>query len=254
MLRASGAKKRYKSPEVEDNGEMRLFVGNSIHNLTYCALEWAGLLVEHERSVVFPDLMGGRFDCIYYDHVADRLVLWDGKTVRGAKLREHRDELPSPKDVAQISSYAHARKGWDVCCLEYIDREGENSPEMCFFAPGPAEHTEAEIAALIAAYHALPDLPDPIKPEVYVTRKQPRRRKTETYEQWEARRAEERQMPSAVYLRRQWQCGWCDYRDASCQPLGPEEPVKLADFEGLKPVLTDDGRKRQSEVEEVLAA
>jgi hypothetical protein len=197
--------------------------------------------------------MGGRLDCIYLDPIMEARVLWDGKTVRSNQLSDYRDELPKAKDVCQIASYAHATDDWDICCLEYIDQAGTNSPEPCFFQPPAKEKTDTEIAQLLAAHAALPDLPERLPAEINITRKQPRRRKAETDEQWEARRALESQLPSAMWLRRPWLCNWCDYRDESCYPLGPEEPVKLADYNDLAPLWTKAGLQRKAEVERMLA-
>jgi hypothetical protein len=252
-LRITEAKKRPTLPETDDNLTMKFFVGNTVHDLTYLALEWAGLLITHERRVSLPEPFGGRFDCIYLDPVMGSRILWDGKTVRSNQLADYRDELPKPNNVAQICVYAHHLPDeWDVCCLEYIDQAGSNSPEMCFFTPPDKARTDEEIAAFIAAYEALPELPDRLAPEVYITRKNPRKSNKETDEQFEARRATERRLPSAMWLRRQWLCGYCDYRDESCQPLGPDEKVKLADFSGMNPVWTPDGRKREAEALEAL--
>lgn len=250
ILRVTEAKKRPTLPETDDNLQMKFAVGDYVHDLTYYALEWAGLLISHETRVVFPPPFGGRQDCVYLDPISEQRVKWDGKTVRSNQLSDYRDELPKAKDVAQLSSYAHYKTDdWDILCLEYIDQAGTNSPEPCFFMPPEKERTDNEIAALIAAYEAIPELPERLKPEVYITRKQPRKSKKETDEEFQARREMERRLPSAIWLRRQWQCGWCDYRDESCYPLGPDEPIKLADFDGLTAVYTDEGKRRGAEIE-----
>uniref|UniRef100_A0A6M3JML1 PD-(D/E)XK nuclease superfamily protein n=1 Tax=viral metagenome TaxID=1070528 RepID=A0A6M3JML1_9ZZZZ len=250
MLRATDAKKRPVLPETDDNKTMKFFVGDTVHDLTYYALEWAGLLVCCEERVEFPSPMGGRLDCIYYDHVADLFVLWDGKTCRSNQLSDYRFELPKPEGVAQISGYAD-RVEHDICCLEYIDQAGTNSPEPCFFIAEPG-YSNAEIDQLFAELSALPDLPPILPLAIKKHYKMPRKRKKESWQDFNERKRREQGMLSWLGLKVDWRCEWCDYAWESCTPLDAEE-VRLAEVQkDGSLVLTAEGRKHEAEIERMV--
>jgi hypothetical protein len=256
LLRATEAKKKWVSDRVQDNLQMKFAVGNYVHDLTYYALEWAGLLVECESRVEgLPEPFGGRLDCIYYDHTADKLVLWDGKTVRSNQLKDYRDQLPKPENVLQITAYGVYLPGsFDLYCLEYMDQAGTNDPEPCFFTTGDHdEAVRAEMDSLLAAYNALPDLPDVLPPVVKEHYSQPRKRKDETEEQFAARRSS--RALNRLGLARDWRCGWCDYAGESCTPRGPEEEIDLATLntKSLKWEYSAEGMKQQEWVEAQIA-
>jgi len=229
---------------------MKFYVGDTIHDVTAHALAGAGLLVEVEKRVTtLPEPVGGRLDIIYFDPTTELLVLWDGKSVRSDQLTEYAWQLPKPKDIKQIRGYEGylPPQDFDVLCLEYIDQAGSNPPCVCWLQKGDCTAAREEVALYIAEFKKLPELPDEIGPELKQHWPRPRKRKTETDEEFEVRKnlPENRHIMS-VGMARSWECGWCDFFSASCHPTTPDEEKKLAEWDSKKKMweYTPEGKKR----------
>ena len=98
MYRLSGALKQVKSVSTMANESLMFWTGNAIHALTVGALEWAGVLVDYEKSLPdLPEGWSGHYDAIYDDWETDTIVGWDGKTVR-------------PNAASTIVTWAAARR------------------------------------------------------------------------------------------------------------------------------------------------
>lgn len=251
ILRATGAKKRKKPDEAEDAAQIDFFIGDQIHDLTYYALEWAGLLACHERRLDFPEPFGGRLDCIYYDPIMDKLVLWDGKTVKQNQLTDYAYQLPKAKDIAQLSAYTDRleHNEYDLIAVEYIGKGTRLPPQLFFVANSGAGE---EIAQFIEEYKRLPKLPPKMEPTVRLNPKRPKQRKAESDEAFAARRAKEEREISTISYGYHWECdGWCDYAWESCQPLG-EDAVTVWDHK-VAGNWTDGGKRLRTQVEAALS-
>lgn len=131
MYRLLGTPKQAKTKSRQANDDLMFWQANMIHALTAGALEWAGILVGFEKSLKgLPEGWSGHYDVIFSDREAgDRLVGWDGKTVRPNAF-DYSISWPKPEHVAQARGYLRFEKDIPAWLIEYIDRGGSNTPQV----------------------------------------------------------------------------------------------------------------------------
>jgi hypothetical protein len=193
--RLSGEPEKPRSLSSIANREVMFWAGYRFHYLTYSALNWAGLLVDHEIAAKLSHGWSGRADAIIrpVQHGED-LIGYDMKTVLPNALKYVWD-MPKTKDCLQVGGYAFASL-FDKAVIEYADRAGSNTPKECEVAAGAwAKRVPAIMAELEHVRDNVPELP-PILPQVY---------NGHFKEQGNAGTLD------TITLENDWRCNYCDY-------------------------------------------
>ena len=202
MLRLSNVKPKPESDKARANKELMFWQGNLIHALTVGAMDWAGILVESEKSLPgLPTGWSGHFDAVYQDQVHGRLMVWDGKTVRPNAFN-YAHEWPKVEETWQLRGYLRFLPDVTAGVVEHIDRGGANSPHTALITRNNGQ-VDARMSMLSAFRDSLDGdgpvtlLPGLLPPEFKLTY-----RKVANEPIWRA---------SAVYHQPSWQCEWCDF-------------------------------------------
>jgi hypothetical protein len=194
MLRISGAPKKVQANLTKANESVMFWVANRLHYLSFEAMEWAGILVDHELSLM-SDPWAGRCDAIFKPDVDEAAkVLYDMKTVRGAAMK-YSESFPKEAHCLQLGAYA-TKVDVRVGVIEYVDRSGSMPPIECVVNLDEwKEKAQERMTALEAHLAAMPELP-PVLPEQFV-----------------AHYAKKRNQPykelTSVTYDTSWECGYC---------------------------------------------
>lgn len=193
--RLIGVPPKPRSRSSAANREVMFWSGYRFHYLTYSALNWAGLLVDHEIAVKLPEPWTGRADAIIRPNIhADRIIGYDMKTVLPNALKYGWD-MPKEKDCLQLGGYAHGGL-FGPAVLEYADRAGSNTPKECEVdALAWARRVPARMRELEAVREAVPELPETLPPAY----------------NGHFREADNVGTLDTVSLDPDWRCGYCDY-------------------------------------------
>jgi hypothetical protein len=202
-LRIMGAPKKTQGALTAANEALMFWVAYRLHYVTYEAMQWAGILVAHELSVLEPP-WAGRVDAIIRPNVDEEgTVLYDAKTVRPNAFK-FSEQFPKEDNCIQIGVYATVRPE-NEAIIEYIDRGGSNPPVECRFALDTWRHeAQPRMDALEVWYkgvegHTLKTatLP-PILPEKFTAH-------------WRKASGQPRKELTSVTFDCPWQCSYCDY-------------------------------------------
>jgi hypothetical protein len=186
-------------------------LAHRLHELTYDALDAAGILYEQELPISMPPGWSGTADALCYDlsdfdeKTEAPLIIADVKTSHPNIIR-FADSLPRGEDILQVSAYAHmyelhAKPGdrrvrTDYAWLLYEDRGGSNAsiPKL------------VDVLPLRYVQKAMNDLFDAVEPAVRGEQAPPplltdklsykNKRGPETFEVWS---------------RPDWHCRYCEY-------------------------------------------
>lgn len=193
--RLTGTPVKPRGKAAAANREIMFWSGYRLHYLTYSALNWAGLLVDHEIPAVLPDGWSGRADALIRPNQhADRIIGYDMKTVLPNALKYAWD-MPKEKDCLQVGGYAFASL-FGPAVIEYADRAGSNTPKECEVDAGAwAKRVPAIMKRLEEVRDNVPELP-PMLPQAYVGH---------------FKEADNAGTLDTVTLETEWRCGYCDY-------------------------------------------
>jgi len=205
MYRLLKTPKKPKAQATIDNDELMFLQANYIHAVTCGALDWAGILISHEKRLNgLPEGWSGHFDALYQDRNTTQYVLWDGKTVRPNAF-DYVYDWPKTEVTRQIQGYLHFCLEADHGQVEYIDRGGSNTPRT-YTIKHDTMWVDLRMLALDSCRDVLPELPAMLTREYKVT----------------FRKVNNETLHKAVNVWYQpcWQCGWCDYNhEQACQPI-----------------------------------
>lgn len=229
-LRILGAPKKTQGALTAANEALMFWVAYRIHYLTYEALDWAGMLVAHELSVMNKP-WAGRVDAVIRPNVdEERTILFDAKTVRPGAFR-YTEGFPKDDHCIQMGVYGTVRPETEAL-VEYIDRGGSNPPIECLFQlDGWSGKAQVKMTDLEGWYqglegHELPTAPlPPVLPESFT----PHYRKVKN---------KPVKKLTSVTHECAWQCSYCDFHHTDptsgqtlivspCQPNN-HEPVEIA--------------------------
>ena len=186
-LRLSQAPKRTISEGEARNQRFMWDLAEYIESTLMNALSDKGLLEGYQLPIPIEDHenWGGRLDILTTE---PRII--EVKTVRSNAFNF--DDRPKKEHVYQAAIYSHYLDA--PATLAYFDRGGANTPEEY-----EVEHEWEPLAKMMDELDAvrddLPNLP-PILPKVL-------------------KRTDHKKNIKCVP---DWRCGYCDYREASCQP------------------------------------
>lgn len=233
MLRICGAPPKVQNNLTKANEALMFAMGYFAHYLTYAAMEWAGILVASEESLL--DLpWSGRCDAIFlpdYEKPEDEW-LYDAKTTRPNAFK-YSESFPKEPHCLQVGAYATSlRCRFANGVIEYIDRGGSNPPVECVinlleWAP----KAQALMDEREAMYHECvgKDWKDAPLPPVLEEGFVPHYRK--------ARGEEWKDLKSVTYDA-PWQCSWCQMHhtntDDTTRPESPCKPPNHAPIEVAK--------------------
>jgi hypothetical protein len=186
--------KKPRSASAAANREVMMWAAYRFHFLTYSALNWAGILVEHEYEVPLPDGWIGRSDALIRN--GDDLWRFDEKTVLPNALQNYRYDHPKAKDCLQLATY-DLPEPLGRGLIEYTDRAGSNRPEECEI---DLEKWGTKVPPLMVALEAmrdsLPELPPMLDP---------------TYQAHYSKGQGGRMWLSTIDCVTPWDCSYCDY-------------------------------------------
>lgn len=130
IYRLSGSAEKPRSASSAANRTIMFHQGYTLHYLTYSAMNWAGILIAHEKEVEgLEEPWTGRCDALFTTDYERRDDLWllDIKTVLPAALKYSYD-MPKEKDCLQVAGYAPHIPGLTGAVVESVDRAGSNEP------------------------------------------------------------------------------------------------------------------------------
>jgi hypothetical protein len=232
MYRLAEYPEKRRSTMSAANREIMFWAGYRFHYLTYSALDWADLLVAHERPLEVPEGWSGQLDALFvadYRKGLEDLVLYDMKTELPNAIKYAWDK-PKYGHVLQIALYRHFLREERTLdpqrtVVEYADRAGANAPLLCWLDDERLKRAAREglerMRFLEECRDALPDLPDTLKPEL-----------SPSY--WKARGEPWRYVKTVSYGP-SWLCGYCEYHqteqdgrtsyDSLCHPFNEPKAV-----------------------------
>jgi len=129
MYRLLKQEKQPRALSTLANESLMYIQANWIHALTVGALDWAGILIAHERSLPgLPDGWSGHYDALFADRETNEFVGADFKTVRSNAFN-FAYSWPKPEHVWQVQGYLAFLPRVKRWYIEYIDRGGAKTPQ-----------------------------------------------------------------------------------------------------------------------------
>ena len=234
MLRICGAPPKTQANLTQANEALMFAMGYFAHYLTYAAMEWAGILVASEESLL-AEPWSGRCDAIFLPDCThpEQEVLYDAKTTRPNAFK-YADSFPKEQHCLQLGAYGTSARCTDILfgVIEYIDRGGSNPPVECHVnllewaprAQALMDEREALYRECVGKDWKDAPLP-PVLAEEYV----PHYRK--------APGQDYKDLKSVTY-ECSWECGYCKMHhtnvDDSTRPESPCKPPNHAPIEIAK--------------------
>jgi hypothetical protein len=240
MYRLLGTPEKPRSASSKANRTVMFWAGYHFHYLTYSALNWAGLLLSHERSLEMPEGWSGALDAEILTAPGSDPLVFDEKTVLPNALNYSYD-MPKLPNCLQLATYGSV-VGNMSGLIEYTDRAGSNTPKECEIDLSRYVYeVGVQMAHLEMCRYNLPGLPPTLDQE-YVGR---------------YTRIGPDMVLKTVGLATPWSCGYCDYHltkkeqrqnpasgrmkkygwtseDSTCKPVNvPEIEVAVFDQYGL---------------------
>jgi hypothetical protein len=240
--RLLGYEEKPRSASSRANRAVMFWAGYRAHFLTYSAMNWAGILVEHEKALDLPEPWTGRCDAIFTPNVEDEVPwLYDLKTVLPNALK-YAHELPKPKDALQLGGYWAFGPQPGGAVVEMMDRAGSNSPILCevdmtVWMPRAVKR----MALFEAMLDNMPELPPTLEP-VYKGH-------------YSKVRGVSRYELASISLDPDWRCSYCEWhlhskegtdRDSLCRPYN-EPPVTVAQWKHGALTSVKSGHERGCE-------
>jgi hypothetical protein len=223
MLRLSGAPPAIQANLTKANEQVMFWVANRLHGLAYSAMEWAGILIDHEASLMEPP-WAGRADAIFRPDVNEEEAwLYDMKTVRPNAMK-YSESFPKPAHCLQLGAYGSSLPHISKGIIEVVDRGGSNPPIECVINLGPWVAEASALMAETEGWMGKDELP-PMLQEGFV----PHYRK--------APGQDYKDLKSVTY-ECSWECGFCEMHhtnpDDTTRPESPCKPPNHAPVEVAK--------------------